>query len=206
MKLRPTITGETYVDLDSHADTCVLGNNALLIESPYPPRTVIVSFADPSVGTRTKQILSGAFKYTSPSDGSGYILVVHQAIHIEALDHSLLCPMQLRDNDVILNETPKSMAEQPTEDNHSLLVTTDTKESLRIPLRLRGITSTLYVHKPTLYEYETLPQIELTNHDLEWDPQSPDYALQEDMFLDDYGNFKLPGDRKQRRRNQIGSL
>ena len=86
---------ESYVDLDSHADTCVLGNNSLLIESPYPERRAIVSFADPSLGTINKPILSGAFKYTSPSDGTSYILVIHQAIHIDTMNHSLLCPMQL---------------------------------------------------------------------------------------------------------------
>ena len=74
--------GESYLDLDSHADTCVLGNNALIIQSPYPERTAIVSFADPAVGTVTKQILSGALLYTSPSNGTSTILVVHQAIHI----------------------------------------------------------------------------------------------------------------------------
>jgi hypothetical protein len=117
--------GESYLDLDSHADTCVLGNNALIIESPLPDRTAIVSFADPSVGTVTKPILSGAFKYTSPSNGSSYILIVNQGIHLDNLDHSLLCPMQLRDNDVILNEQPKSMTDNPTEETHSLLVVTE---------------------------------------------------------------------------------
>ena len=48
--------GETYIDLDSHADTCVLGSNALEVETPYPERTAIVSFADPSVGTVTTPI------------------------------------------------------------------------------------------------------------------------------------------------------
>ena len=37
-------------------------------------------FADPSVGTVTKPILSGAVSDTSPSHGHDYILVVHQEI------------------------------------------------------------------------------------------------------------------------------
>ena len=53
--------GNTFIDLDSHADTCVLGNNCLIIESPYPEWTATVSFADPFIGTVIKQILSGAF-------------------------------------------------------------------------------------------------------------------------------------------------
>ena len=69
--------GETSLDLDSHANTCVLGNNALLLETPYPNQTAIVPYADPSSGTITKPILSGALKYTSSYNGLSYILVVY---------------------------------------------------------------------------------------------------------------------------------
>ena len=72
----------------------MLGNNALIIESPYPERTSTVSFADPLVETVIKPILSGAFLYTH-YDGIKYEIVVHQAIHIETMEHSLLCPMQM---------------------------------------------------------------------------------------------------------------
>ena len=189
---------ESYIDLDSHADTCVLGSNALLVESHYPNRTAIVSFADPSVGTVTKNILSGAFKYTLPSDGTAFILVVHQAIHIETMDHSLLCPMQLRQNDIILDETPKCMVDNPTEEHHSMLVTTEAQDSLRIHFGLRGVTSTIEVMKPTISEYESLPHIELTSHDLEWDPQDSSLAAQENSYFNEWNEFQPAGDRRQK--------
>ena len=192
---------ESYLDLDSHADTCVLGMNALIIETPYPTRTAVVSFADPSVGTVTKNILSGAFKYTTPDTGKHYILIVHQAIHIETMEHSLLCPMQLRENDVILDECPKSMIENPTEVNHSLLVVTENNNHLRIPLRLRGVTSTIYVTKPTVQDLDRYKQIELTNRDLLWNPQNPDFAANENSFLDAFGEFISPGDQLNRRKS-----
>ena len=66
---------ETYLDLDSHANTCVLGSNALLVETAHPPRSADVSFADPALGSVSKPILSGAFKYTTPSNGQSFILV-----------------------------------------------------------------------------------------------------------------------------------
>ena len=174
---------ESFLDLDSHADTCVLGNNALLVEVPHPPRSADMSFADPSLGTISKPILSGAFKYTSPSDGQSTILVVHQAVYIDTMLHSLLCPMQLQENDIILNECPKSMVDNPSAEHHSLLATTDTNQLLRIPLLLRGVTSTITVTTPTHFEYQTLPWIVLTSPDLTWDPQNPDYAEQEASFL-----------------------
>ena len=88
--------GETSLDLDSHANTCVLGNNALLVKTPYPDWTT--SLWIPLWGKITKPILSGALKYTSPStNGLSYILlVVHQQAiqHIDRMDnHSLICPM-----------------------------------------------------------------------------------------------------------------
>lgn len=198
-RVRPALlAGESFVDLDSHADTCVLGSNCLLVEAPYPDRQAVVSFADPSVGTVTKTIKSGALKYTSPSDGKSYILIIHQAIHIETMDHSLLCPMQMRDHDILLNETPKCMVDSPTEEHHSLVGVTDAGDSLRIPFRLRGVTSTIHVTTPTLADYEELPHIELTSHDLEWNPQDPDFAANEDSFIDPFGNFKATGDKKQK--------
>ena len=95
---------ESYLDLDSHADTCVLGSNAPLVEKPHPAQTANVSFADPALGSVTEPTLSGAFKCTSPVNGKPHIFVVHQAIHTDTMEHSLLCPMQMRENDVILNE------------------------------------------------------------------------------------------------------
>ena len=99
---------ESYLDLNSHADTCVLGSNALLVETPHPDRTANVSFADSALGSVNKPILSGEFKYALPATGLSIILVVHQAVYIETMSHSLLCPMQMRENDIVLNECQKA--------------------------------------------------------------------------------------------------
>jgi hypothetical protein len=68
------------------------------------------------------------FGYFSPN----FPLVVNQGIHLDNVDHSLLCPMQLRDNDVILNEQPKSMTDTLTEELHSLLAITEEHDQFRI--------------------------------------------------------------------------
>jgi hypothetical protein len=57
--------------------------------------------------------VSGVIGYVHPSDGKDYYLVIHQAIRNPSLQHNLLCPMQLRVNDIIINEQPKFMAEDP---------------------------------------------------------------------------------------------
>ena len=54
----------------------------------------------------------------------------------------------------------------------------------------------MYVSKPTAKEYEELPHVILTNRDTEWDPHNPDFGKQEDTFINIYGEFQPPGDKK----------
>ena len=48
---------ESTLDLDSHADTCVLGANALVIQDHGRPVNVLSYY--PDLGDRTYQTLSG---------------------------------------------------------------------------------------------------------------------------------------------------
>ncbi len=84
--------GETTLELDSHADTCVLGRDTLILLDYDRP--VIVEGYDPSLGTKTYTTFSGALAYDDLVPGKVYHLVINQAIHITHLDHHLLCPMQ----------------------------------------------------------------------------------------------------------------
>ncbi len=96
--------GETTLELDSHADTCVLGCDALILLDYDRP--VIVEGYDPSLGAKTYATVSGALAYDDPVTHKVYHLVINQAICIPHLDHHLLSPMQCRVNDVIVNDTP----------------------------------------------------------------------------------------------------
>jgi hypothetical protein len=85
--------GETTLELDSHADTCVLGCDALILLDYDRP--VIVKGYDPSLGIKTYSTVSGALAYDDPVTGEVYhLVVINQAIHIPHLDHHLLCPIQ----------------------------------------------------------------------------------------------------------------
>jgi hypothetical protein len=55
------------------------------------------------------------------------------------------------------------LTNNPTEELHSLLSVTEEHDQFRIPFRLRGVTSTMYVSMPTVNEYEELPHVILTN-------------------------------------------
>jgi len=96
---------DTTLDLDSHADTSCLGRGTLILHDYQTP--VQVQGYDASLGTKQYNIVSGALAYHHPDSGQQYHLVIHQAVHIPDLDHHLLCPMQVRMNDVTVNECPK---------------------------------------------------------------------------------------------------
>jgi len=51
-------TGETTLELDSHADTCILIHKALIFL--YYDQSVVVEGYDPSLGTKTYATVSGA--------------------------------------------------------------------------------------------------------------------------------------------------
>ncbi len=84
--------GETTLELDSHADMCVLGCDALILLDYDRP--VIVEGYNPSFGTKTYATVSKVLAYDDPVTSKVYHLVINQAIHLPHLDHHLLCPMQ----------------------------------------------------------------------------------------------------------------
>jgi hypothetical protein len=63
-----------------HADTCVLGCDALIFLDYDRP--VIVESYEPSLGTKTYTTISGGLAYDDPTTGEVYHLLINQVIHI----------------------------------------------------------------------------------------------------------------------------
>ena len=105
-------------------------------------RPVIVEGYDPALGTKTYATVSGVLAYDDPVTGEVYHLVINQAIHIPHLDHHLLCPMQCRVNDVVVDNTPKFLASDPTDNTHALTIKDPDWPAQTVILRLalRGVT------------------------------------------------------------------
>jgi hypothetical protein len=179
-------TGETTLELDSHADTCVLGRDALILLDYDRP--VVVEGYDPSLGTKTSATVSGVLAYDDPVTGEVYYIVLNQAIHIPHLDHHLLCPMQYRVNDV----TPKFLVHDPTDHTHALTIRDphNPAQTVILPLALRVVTSLINVRAPTLDEWngDAFTRLSLTSESLTWDPTSTIYSDQEAAMTDYSGN------------------
>jgi hypothetical protein len=103
--------------------------------------------------------------------------------------------MQLRDNDLRVNDEPKYMALNPSNDHHAIVIPGkgDNATELRIPLALKGVISYFPSSKPTREEYESTDLslcLELTYESPEWDPSSPMFGEQEAAMLDSNGNLR----------------
>lgn len=185
---------EVRTELDSHADTCVVGKHALILMDFDRPVNVIGY--DPSLGT-TKDLrtVSAAIAYDDPETGETRVMVIHQAVHIPTLQHNLLCPMQLRMNDVEVNETPKFLLKNPSDESHSIVCRNESESPLRIPLEIYGVTSYFPTRKPTLEEYERAEvdgsTYTLTSESPAWDPHDTTFSTQEAAMTDSLGRLKV---------------
>jgi hypothetical protein len=149
-------------ELDLHADTCIAGANTVPLW--YTDVKVSVS---PFIGEYSPledvPIASVATAWDNPSDGSTILLVINEALYFgDRMDHSLLCPNQLRDFGLIVNDVPKSY---DPNSSHSIII----PGQLELPLQMRGVISYLETRKPTKEELEKCPRYKITSA-ASWDP------------------------------------
>ena len=111
---------EQRTELDSHADTSVVGcDTALLIHDYETP--VQVQGYNGDAGERFNcRIVSAVVAYDHPASGDVYMLVIHQAILLPSMSHNFLCPMQLRDHGLTVNDEPKLIQFPPKMDENWL--------------------------------------------------------------------------------------
>jgi hypothetical protein len=184
---------ETSLELDSHADTTVLGAGALIIQS-YDQPVEVIGY-DPQQGLQTFDMVSGVLAFDHSQDRQVYHLVFHQAIHMPQLDHHLLCPMQCCINDVTVNNVPKILTPFPTDNTHALVMQNpdDDSTTLSFPLHLQGVRSYLSVRKPTANKLESgnIIRVDMTAENLDWNLNDPTYSSQE-AAVTDYRGVVLP--------------
>jgi hypothetical protein len=185
-------------ELDSHMDTCVIGKNVLITHDCNRP--VSTTCYDQSQGTthRNMKTISAALAYDCPRTGQVIILMLHQAIHIPTMENNLLCPMQIRMNDIKVSETPKFLADNPTDKTH-VITFHDGEASFIIPLSLDGVISFFPTRKPTMEEYNDDICFDLTYDSPVWDPHSTTFSERETdmvgtdgMVLDNFQPTRKP--------------
>ena len=143
--------GEQQTDLKSHADTCAIGQHALIMHDFNRPVNVVGY--DPSKGTMTPNCrkVSAAVAYDCPMRGEVFIIEIHREILIDHLHNNLLFPIHIRMYDIKVNDITKYLNENPTAQTHSIVMQ-EKWETLLIPLHLHGVTSYFTSRKPTMEE------------------------------------------------------
>jgi hypothetical protein len=160
-------------------------------------RPVNVSGYDPKgpVAMALKSVSAG-MAYDVPGSGRVVIIIVHQEINLPHLPYNLLNPMQMRLNDVVVNETPKLQCDNPTNISHTITVKVDNmNDELIIPLDLRGVVSCFTTRNPTQEEFDTCDRYELTYESPVYDLIGLSYAEQEAAMMDARGQLKVAEDK-----------
>lgn len=171
----------TQAELDSHADTCSFGKGAYVVAETG--ETVAVSGFIDTIGKVSEvPVVTAAVAYDDPTTYMTYVLFFHQSLYFEDMKRHLLCPAQMRSNQITVNDIPLLYlaAEDRTPDSHSI-VTEPPHPDLRIPLQLQGTTSYFDVRKPTFQEIQSdkdCIHIHMTS-DQPWDPYNTSLEQQE---------------------------
>ena len=152
------------IESDSHADTCALGSNFLLVETTEWTCTV-QPFHEDYAAQDNIPVVTGATAYDDPATGETVILIFHQSLWFgPSLENSLICPQQVRSYGV-------SMCDDPYDPNRSLGMVCD--DGTEIPFNVRNSMIGITTRCPSLQEYESCRHLVMTSPRV-WDPTSKD--------------------------------
>ena len=191
---RATLVGEHQTEMDSHADTCCVGDLAVILSVAVDRKVEISPFLHTLGSVSNIDVCTAALSYDDPNTGNATLLILHQCLHVPGLRHNLLCPMQLRHNGVLVNDCPRHCMTEPDETDHTLILPDGTV----IPLKLDGVTSFFLTRTPSQFELEEYPDgkyLELTAAYPEWDPTSDLFEILEGR-LTDFDGTLLTGVRR----------
>ena len=178
---------ELNADLDSHADTCCFSRThcRILADSPYAAEAAVSGFLDTMRVPKKIPIQTVAVAYDEPQTGHVFLLVFHQVLVFDSLEHHLLSPNQLRQNGVLVRSCPKSLDPDRTPVSHSIQAMAEDDTVTTIHLHVDGVASTFSTRKPTEKEIEGSTRIEMTSNSIEWEPSSDWLERMEEECLDE---------------------
>ena len=148
------------VDLDSCADTCVVGDNCWVFHDQNRP----VNVHSYSPSHRSVKTVYAAVRYQDLQSRQKLILMINQVICINGLENHLLCPIECHLNGVHISEVPKFLAETPLVTTHAIKLpdSFDAAHPLVIPLKVSGVTRHFDLYSPSIADYD--------NEEIPWDP------------------------------------
>ena len=142
------LADSSRTELDTHADTCVVGSNYLVIHE-YDRYVTVTGYDSKQGSVKDLKVVGEVIAYDCPQTGEVIIIRINQTIHIRSMSNNLMCSMQIRMNDIKVFDCPKFLIENPENHDHTLTLPRGNGEDYKIPLSLHGITSYFSPRKPT---------------------------------------------------------
>ena len=162
--------GPGRAELDSHCDTCSFGHDAVLVYDTGQ-RVAVNGFIGSLGSVSQVPVGTVAVAYDCPTSLQTYVLFFHQAMYFKDMTRHLLCPAQMRHNQVVVNEVP--LLHLAPEDRHAAAHSIVFQEPpLHIPLKLSGTVSYFPTRRPTQAELDSDRDCIYVNVTSEayWDP------------------------------------
>ena len=132
---------ESATELDSHADSPVLGQNAIIIETTS--KTVLVSGFTSDLGKPLRvPVVNSVVAYNWKFTGENYILVIYNALHMKSMEVNLIPPFMLRLSGLEVNECHKFLSKKPGLEHQHVFFP---KDDIILPFKIEGIIS----YRPT---------------------------------------------------------
>jgi hypothetical protein len=158
-------------ELDSHADTSCSVSNFIQLEDPVRFATVY-PYSSELPALQKIPITSAGTAWVDPATGQPYLLILNECLFFgDRLNHSLLCPNQLRSNGLIVQDTPTMF------DNNSTHSIYDPVSDMTIPMDLKCAFSYFDSYAPALEEAMDMPVIILTSP-TNWEQTAADFSNQ----------------------------
>ena len=111
----------TATELDSHADSPVVGKHSKILETS--PRTAMVSGFTTELGKPLcVPIVTAAVAYEDGYTGKVYTLVIHNALYLKSMEVNLIPPIMMRMAGLEVDECSKFLAKEPSDRNHSIYI------------------------------------------------------------------------------------
>ena len=175
------------IELDSHADSPVVGKHARIIRNTGN-QVRVSGFSDEIGKPLDAEIVDAVLCYDCEYTGESYLLVIRNAIYMKRMAVNLIPPFMMRMAGLDINKCPKFLARSPTIEHHSIYFP---EEDLRIPLKIQGIILYLPVRSPSNDEMDNIKMsLELTPQGTIWDPHDSSYQLQEESMMSFNGDIK----------------
>ena len=149
---RPQSTSHGHIELDTHADTTVLGSNCVVLT--YTGKECKVSpYSSQYEAVQNVPVVTVATVWTNAADDTAYLLIFHDSLLMgDKLDHRLVNPNQLRAYGVRVQDSPF--------DAKPLSITTN---DVSVKLYSEGTIICGDTRTPTEFELSQLPRLILTS-------------------------------------------